>query len=637
MSITGNLATMEFAELLQWLAHGRKTGTLVVDNGSIEKRIFFEHGRIIASASNDAQESLGHFLIERGLLDDATLAHALKLQEATGILLGKVLVTLGSLSEADLERTLRLKLEESVYDLFRWPGGDFRFLSGELPEQAMVPLSLDVTTLVLEGLHRYDVWKERQSGETREIERPAITAPPAPPQTAEVAAGELPEPGPTIAAPAAPDETGPLPVFAVEAAPLEPESLEPESPDLAHFEPAPLESGPGGPAPGDAAAGEPAFPEPPVAPPVEPPAGTPAELAADLPDGSPELRGYYQTVPAEQPRRGLALGLASAGLVIAALGAVYFLVLRPAGTPRLVKPTAAFSAALAARPQAGDPSLPTIAPVEGEEELAAPSPGATAEEPPPATARPGGRQAELLAQYEAELESLRRQLAEAQQVAREPAAGERPVAGGASDPDPGGVPDTAAEVVPDRQATTGTAAAEGDAPDVAGRPGTPSAPPAAGEGTGETGAAALLETAVEAPTAVPDPASPGPSSDRPTGEPAAGTPDPAPEDASPAAPAVKPGDLVEQGPGVVPPRIIRRPVPRYPPAARRAAREATVPVRVLVDEQGRVARVEQVGGRVGMGFDRAALDAASQTTWRAATKDGVPVKMWIDVRIEFRP
>ena len=35
---------MQLAELLQWLSQGQKTGTLVFDNGQIEKRVFFRDG-----------------------------------------------------------------------------------------------------------------------------------------------------------------------------------------------------------------------------------------------------------------------------------------------------------------------------------------------------------------------------------------------------------------------------------------------------------------------------------------------------------------------------------------------------------------------------------------------------------------
>ena len=51
MSITGNLKTMELAELLQWLSGAQKTGTLVVENGRVTKQIFFRDGMIVSSAS----------------------------------------------------------------------------------------------------------------------------------------------------------------------------------------------------------------------------------------------------------------------------------------------------------------------------------------------------------------------------------------------------------------------------------------------------------------------------------------------------------------------------------------------------------------------------------------------------------
>ncbi len=100
---------------------------------------------------------------------------------------------------------------------------------------------------------------------------------------------------------------------------------------------------------------------------------------------------------------------------------------------------------------------------------------------------------------------------------------------------------------------------------------------------------------------------------------------------------VQVGQLVEPGPGVAPPRIVTRPAPRYPPSARRIGKVATVQLRVLVDENGRIAETRQVGETVGFGFDQEALDAARRTTWQPATKSGVAVRMWVDLRIEFRP
>ncbi len=159
MSISGNLKTMQLAEILQWLSHARKTGSLIIDNGTIEKRIFFEEGKIISSAASDPKEYLGHFLVSHGYLDEVTLAKAMEMQDENRMLLGKILVTIGAISQEELEEMLRLKAEESIYEIFTWPEGEFRFLENELPDFTMVPLELSVEGLILEGHQRVDEYR----------------------------------------------------------------------------------------------------------------------------------------------------------------------------------------------------------------------------------------------------------------------------------------------------------------------------------------------------------------------------------------------------------------------------------------------------------------------------------------------
>jgi len=159
MGIVGNLRTMQLEELLQWLSQSKKSGTLEINSGKIEKRIYFKDGRILSSSSSKPEEYLGHFLVSHGLISEMELSKAIELQEKTRTLLGKILVTTGALRENDLHRMLRFKAEESIYDIFAWTEADFRFLDDVLPESAMVPMSLDVTAIVMEGVQRVDEWR----------------------------------------------------------------------------------------------------------------------------------------------------------------------------------------------------------------------------------------------------------------------------------------------------------------------------------------------------------------------------------------------------------------------------------------------------------------------------------------------
>src|SRR5688572_14337204 len=113
---------------------------------------------------------------------------------------------------------------------------------------------------------------------------------------------------------------------------------------------------------------------------------------------------------------------------------------------------------------------------------------------------------------------------------------------------------------------------------------------------------------------------------------------PAPPPAVPPPPRpVQRGDFVEAGPGVVPPRSVKVPSPRQV-SGRNLPAEVLLTVAVLVDEQGRAVELRvQDGSDAPPPFAAAALDAAQRSTFRPATKDGVPVKMWTTLRFRFRP
>ncbi len=144
----------------------------------------------------------------------------------------------------------------------------------------------------------------------------------------------------------------------------------------------------------------------------------------------------------------------------------------------------------------------------------------------------------------------------------------------------------------------------------------------------------------------PEPATDKPSATAPQPaatkqEPAAEKPVPAPAPAQAAVPRPQPqvqtGDLVQPGAGVAAPKLASTLDPRYPPAAKHLNRAAQVDIKVLVDEHGKVLDADRIGAKAGFGFDEAAIDAARRAVFQPATKDGVKVKMWTTLRVNFRP
>jgi TonB family protein len=143
-------------------------------------------------------------------------------------------------------------------------------------------------------------------------------------------------------------------------------------------------------------------------------------------------------------------------------------------------------------------------------------------------------------------------------------------------------------------------------------------------------------------TAAPQITPPQPSAAAPATEKPA--PSPAPANPAPSQPAVpRPqaqvqlGDLVQPGAGVAAPKLASSLDPRYPSAAKHLNRSAQVDIKVLVDERGQVLDADRIGAKAGFGFDEAAIDAARKARFQPATKDGIRVKMWTTLRVNFKP
>ena len=156
MSLSGTLDTMTLPDLLQWLHTARQTGTLAVRGDRFTKRIFFHKGDIVSSSSEDPTEHLGQFLLSHNAIREEDLKRSMEVQSQTGVLLGKILVMVGSLTEEDLTRYLVLKAEETIFSLFYWDDAHFEFQAGDIPTENLVPMSANIEDILLKGLSRYD-------------------------------------------------------------------------------------------------------------------------------------------------------------------------------------------------------------------------------------------------------------------------------------------------------------------------------------------------------------------------------------------------------------------------------------------------------------------------------------------------
>jgi len=158
MGIHGTLNTMSVSDLLQFLAAGRKTGTLKLGRGSIVKQIYLEDGLIVGSNSNDPREYLGQVLLHYGKIEESQLQTAMEIQRQSGGKLGMILSSRGFVSQDDVIEVLRTRTLEIIYDLFIWDEAHFEFFDNDPLPDDLVRIQVDATSVIMDGIFRIDEW-----------------------------------------------------------------------------------------------------------------------------------------------------------------------------------------------------------------------------------------------------------------------------------------------------------------------------------------------------------------------------------------------------------------------------------------------------------------------------------------------
>ncbi len=162
--LTGDLASISLAEVLQLLEMQQQTGVLCVSNPRVTIALWIHRGRLhLARARRPPSEfKLGRYLIERDLITREEIEAILPtLPRKTGARrLGEALVSTGKITSADLMAALKRQSSELVYEALRWPSGRFGFSKEPFsPEADETKLDLKIQGLLLEGFRRIDEWR----------------------------------------------------------------------------------------------------------------------------------------------------------------------------------------------------------------------------------------------------------------------------------------------------------------------------------------------------------------------------------------------------------------------------------------------------------------------------------------------
>lgn len=162
MAIEGPLQDIGIHDVFQLLDLARKSGRLTVRSTARgnEGRVYFDKGAVVHATMQDNPHTLGALLRKAGKISDRELESASSAQrDGDPRLLGEILVAHGAVTRRDVEKYMRLQIENVVFDLFSWNEGTFSFADGTDDQVQMdASVRVSIESLLMEGARRIDEW-----------------------------------------------------------------------------------------------------------------------------------------------------------------------------------------------------------------------------------------------------------------------------------------------------------------------------------------------------------------------------------------------------------------------------------------------------------------------------------------------
>lgn len=163
MDLEGRFTTPEsLADVMRRICTESLSGTLTIRSGAASLASFsFFRGQLTGSENPDRHRRLGRILLNRGLIDRATLEESLGYQRdfASGTPIGRVLVHRGKLSQEDLREAVKTQITDELSSALGVSEGFFVFQEIQPGEEDTPLVRLDTDVIVKETLSRHSEWE----------------------------------------------------------------------------------------------------------------------------------------------------------------------------------------------------------------------------------------------------------------------------------------------------------------------------------------------------------------------------------------------------------------------------------------------------------------------------------------------
>ena len=161
MALKGNLRDFSTTQLLNLINLARKTGTLTIQHNGDSAQLSFREGKLIyAFMGEDTQNHLAQILHDAGKLsEEQARIIQLRAKGTSDKQLGHMLIQRGHITQSDIIQSVRQSVLDTVYRLFTWGEGLFRFDANTLPSPGHITIPIDLESVIMEGSRRLKEWE----------------------------------------------------------------------------------------------------------------------------------------------------------------------------------------------------------------------------------------------------------------------------------------------------------------------------------------------------------------------------------------------------------------------------------------------------------------------------------------------
>jgi len=162
MALKGNLRDFSTTQLLNLINLARKTGTLTIE-GEEAAEMAFREGKLIYASMGRNGNNLANVLQQAGKLTEKQVRIIETRAKGTSDKqLGHLLIQAGYVTQSDIIQSVRQHVLDTVYKLFTWADGLFRFDANKLPPPDRITIPIDLESVIMEGSRRLKEWERLQ-------------------------------------------------------------------------------------------------------------------------------------------------------------------------------------------------------------------------------------------------------------------------------------------------------------------------------------------------------------------------------------------------------------------------------------------------------------------------------------------